>query len=64
MSCACAQLDAMTQTHSSPLGQVELSGRDAVHLARLAALVNHILFAETQPPIILQRQTDAGLFKL
>lgn len=58
VSCAGAQFDAVAQTHSSPLSQVELTSWDAVHLARLAAFVNHILLTEPQPPVILQQIED------
>lgn len=52
--CAGAQLDAVAQTHSSPLSLVEITSWDVVHLARLAAFIDHILLAETQPPVTLQ----------
>lgn len=54
MPCAGAQLDAVAQTHSSPLSLVEIPSWDVVHLARLAALIDDILLAETQPPVTLQ----------
>lgn len=54
MPCAGAQLDAVAQTHSSPLSLVEIPSWDVVHLASLAALIDDILFAETQPPVTLQ----------
>ena len=48
------QLDAVPQTHTSPLGLAELHGRDVVHLACLAALVHHVLLTEAQTAIVLQ----------
>lgn len=56
MPCAGAQLDAVAQTHSSPLSLVEITSGDVVHLAGLAAFIDYILLAETQPPVTLQLQ--------
>lgn len=47
------QLDALSQTHTSPLGLRQFRSWDAVHLPCLTALIHHTLSTEPQTAIIL-----------
>lgn len=53
VSSAGAQLDAVTQTDSPPLGLSELRHRNAVHLPSLTVFIHHCLLTEAKTPIIL-----------
>lgn len=50
---ACGQFDSMAETNATPLCERQIRGSDAVHFSRLTAFVDHRLFAEPQPAIIL-----------
>lgn len=50
------QLNAIAETHSSPLCLNQFRHSDAVHLPCLIVLVNNCLFTETQASIILDTE--------
>lgn len=57
VSSASAQLDAVTQTDSPPLGLSELRHRNAVHLPSLTVFIHHCLLTEAKTPIVLKTES-------